>query len=242
MFLQGKCTLLVLMILASLAPANLPADSYDFDSLVNSMEKAYSNVRDYTCVMNKKEKIGEKLIEMNNINYKHKKPNFYYLKFNEGFYSGMEVLYAGKKYDGKLLVHLGGILNVKNVSLDPKSAAAMKNNRHSVLESDIGFIIRLIRSNYDKAKKAGEGAFTFDGEKKLFGRPALVFKAVFPARKGYHGKLIELYVDKDLMLPLQLSVWGWNDELLEKYQFTKLKINPGLKDIDFDEKNPAYSY
>ena len=41
------------MIIA--CPHNLFAESYDFENLLNSIEKAYSKVNDYSCKLYKKE-------------------------------------------------------------------------------------------------------------------------------------------------------------------------------------------
>jgi outer membrane lipoprotein-sorting protein len=106
----------------------------------------------------------------------------------------------------------------------------------------MGNMIRLFRTNFNKAVAANEGSFSFEGEKKFSGRSALVFKARFPQSKGYYGKTIELYVDKALNLPVKLTVWNWDDKLIEFYQLTNLKINPGLTSKDFDDSNPGYNF
>lgn len=215
------------------------AGDNDTDKIVESIENAYKKVNDYSCTMYKKEFIEGKYVEQKNITYKHKKPNKYYMKWNDGDDKGMEVIYAGKKYGNQLYVHSGGTFSFLSTRIDPKGGMAMSNNRHSILESDYGYIVGLISKNFSKARADKEGKFTVDDSR---GGDGVEITAEFPEGKGYYAGKIVVFLDRKLNLPTQFKVFDWKGKLLESYKYTNIKINPGLKDIDFDIDNPEYNY
>jgi len=229
-------------ILVFLILTNSKMLAYDLDSLMKIVENTYNNIKDYTCTFSKKELIDDDYVYWNNVLYKHLKPEFYYIKFNEGTLKGAEILYAGKKYNYKLKVHLGGLLNIMNINLDPKGSIAMKNSRHSIFDSSIGYIIKLIRKNLQDAKSQNTGKIEFVKEVVLNKRKANMFKAEFPPRKGFYAYKIFISFDITLNLPVKLDVYDWNNKLMESYTFSDLKINVGQKISDFDTENDSYNF
>ncbi len=226
-----------------MAPAlSVNLQAYDLDSLMTVVEAKYAQVRDYTCTMAKKELVDGDYVSWKNVTYKHRKSNNYYMKWTEGSMAGMEVIYAGKKYNNKIKSHLGGLLNVKNFDLDPKGTLAMKDNRHSILESDLGFTIQLMKKNLQNAKKLKVGKIEYLKDATVSGRNTMLFKAVFPSGMGFFAATIFIYIDKSLVLPVKFDIYDWDKKLLESYTFSNMKVNTGLKDIDFDINNEEYSF
>jgi outer membrane lipoprotein-sorting protein len=43
-------------------------------------------------------------------------------------------------------------------------------------------------------------------------------------------------------LPIYVEIFDWQNELVERYGYRDLRLNPGLTDADFDPKNPAYGF
>ena len=218
------------------------AGDKDAGSIVKTIEESYKKVKDYTCTMYKKELVGGKYIEQKNIAYKHRKPDKYYMKWTEGDDEGMEVIYAGKKYGNQIYAHPGGAFKFIVTKLDPKGSMAMNNNRHNILESDYGFIVGLISTNFSKARANGEGSFKVEESKSQALGEGLVITAEFPRGKGYYAGKIVLFLDKKLDLPTQFKVFDWDGKLIEFYKYSNIKVNPGLKDIDFDIDNPEYNF
>ncbi len=231
----------VLIFLLVLFPA-VDLAAYNLDSLMNIVELKYAEVKDYTCKLSKIELIEGDYVSWNNVIYKHRKPDNYYMKWTDGMMDGSEIIYAGKKYKNKLTGHLGGILNIKNFDLDPNSPLVKKMSRHSILESDLGFTIQLMRRNLQKAKSLGVGKIDYIKDMTFNNRRVNLFKAEFPANKGFYGHSIFIYLDKLLVLPVKFEVYDWQNTLIESYTFSNLKINVGLKEIDFDTKNKSYNY
>ena len=111
----------------------------------------------------------------------------------------------------------------------------MRNNRHTILESHLGYVISLVRSNYERAFENNELNASFEGYEVLEAKATLLLKAVFPKDKGYYGHIIYLNVDRDLYLPVQIRVYGWEEELLEWYHYSRLEVDVTSSHMDFVE-------
>ena len=57
----------------------------------------------------------------------------------------------------------------------------------------------------------------------------------------YAGRMV-IWIDETRHLPLQIDLYDHEGALYEHYEHHDLKINVGLKPIDFDPKNPAYKF
>lgn len=215
--------------------------SYEIDEILDKCVESYSKLEDYTCLFDSRELIIDRYQEQSNIIYKFKKPLNVYMKWTEGLGKGTEVIYSKDKYGDKLVLHPGGVLKFIKVSIDPESKLAMQNNRHSIYESHIGYILDMLQNNYYMAKKNNEGKITFK-EETFDNRTVIRFKVILPENKGYYGHTILMYIDKELYLPVKLEVYDWEDRLLEMYHFSQLKVNAGLSEIDFDTRNSEYEY
>jgi negative regulator of sigma E activity len=118
----------------------------------------------------------------------------------------------------------------------------MKNNRHTVLEAHIGYVIEICDENYKLAKHLGVGAFELCGEKKIGGRSTICIKTTFPDDRRFYGGINYIYVDKEYKFPVAVEIYGWNHELLEKYESTNIQLNVDLTDKDFDPENKEYKF
>jgi hypothetical protein len=203
---------------------------------------SYNYVKDYTCLLYKKELVNNSYIEHKNILIKHRKPLSFYLKWTEGDKEGTEVIYVQGKNGNKLIAHAGGLIKWLTLNLDPTGSIAMKDNRHTVLEAHIGQIIEICDKNYKLATQLNAGTFELCGEKAIGDRTAICIKAVFPNDKQFYGGVNYIYVDKEYKFPIAVEIYGWNNELLEKYEYTDIKLNVGLTDKDFDPKNNEYRF
>jgi outer membrane lipoprotein-sorting protein len=232
------------IIVSLLHPAALCAQvpTCNLDSALRVMEEAYAQVNDYTCTLSKKEYIDGEYVVWNNVMYKFRKPDCYYMKWTEGKSSGQEVIYARRKYGNELKVHLGGFMNLMNFSLDPEGSIAMRSSRHPITESDFGSTLRLIQKNVRRAGREKSATIECLDEATVNGRKTRHYRAVFPEKKGFINHVISMYVDTGLNFPIKIEMYDWNDRLVESYTFADLKINVGLKDIDFDTENTAYEY
>lgn len=236
----GLAAAAVLVLLLSLSPGPAAGGSPpSFEEVLKGARAAYDRVEDYTCTFNRKELVDGEVIGERNILMKFRKPHAVYLRWTEGSRKGSEALYVRGRYDDKLIAHTGGLLGFITVRLDPRGAKAMKGNRHPVTEAGIGHLLDLIGENLRRAKENGdEGGIR--AEEDMGG--ASVFRAVFPPGKGYYAHDIRIRYDDVLRLPVKVTVLGWDNELLEEYEYEGIRVNVGLMDSDFDPDNPCYGF
>jgi len=229
----------IIIGLLSLLATATPGQGQDFEALVQKGMAVYDTVRDYTCLMDRTELlVNGKLKEQRGIVLKHRKPASFYLKWIEG----TESLYVQGEHGDRLIVHFDNFFSFLNFSLEPAGKRAMKNNRHSVREAHLGFFLSMICENMERAKARGEGAIVYQGPGNLDGRPTLRFLAELPEAGGYYGGRIGIELDQELCLPVGIEVRGWDGTVWERYQFTKIRLNPGLDDANFDLNNPDYGF
>lgn len=237
-----KKLVLSLLVLVLLCTKLMAEEKVSIDNVLTKTIASYKQLKDYTCILNKRELVKGKILEQKNIMVKFKKPLCIYLKWTEGSDKGNEAIYVLGKYKNELQVHMGGFFNVYNFSLDPKGSTAMKNNRHAITEAYIGQIVYLIKNNYELYKKSHEGSITYEGIQELDGEKTMLFKATFPAGKGYYAQRLMISVDATTYLPIRTEIYGWKNEFLEMYHYSKIKINIGLTDKDFDINNQEYNF
>jgi len=218
------------------------AHAFDPGQIISDAIRSYDRVGDYTCLFYKKELVQDKYIEQKSIIVKHRKPSSFYLKWTEGDEKGTEVIYVQGRNENKLKAHTGGLLKWLTLNLDPGGSTAMKNNRHTVLDAHIGKIIDICDNNYKLAKHLGVGTFELCEERMIGGRPVICIKATFPDDRRFYGGINYIYVDKEYKFPVAVEIYGWSNELFEKYEFTNIKLNVGLTDKDFDPKNKEYAF
>src|SRR5712691_7412142 len=84
------------------------ADAARFVALVDRMAEAVGQIRDYTCVFTREERVGGELLPMETMFLKHRGPGVcIYMKWIEEPHRRREAIYCEGKYDGRLRVHEG---------------------------------------------------------------------------------------------------------------------------------------
>ena len=101
------------------------------------MAEAVGQIRDYTCVFTRDERVGGELLPMETMFLKHRGPGVcIYMKWIEEPHRGREVIYCEGKYDGRMRVHEGsGLASWLSLSLDPRGSLAMRHARRPVTEA-----------------------------------------------------------------------------------------------------------
>jgi len=208
------------------------------------MESAYAKVDDYTANFLKRERVGGELLPEEDILLKFRKPFMVYMKWREGPHGGREALYVQGKNSGKVVGHEGGFFGFITLNMEPRGGIAMKGNRHPITDVGIGRLIEIVMENTRRAGDDGALKFTYSGEEEVLGRNAYRIIEELPAGedKGYYCRKLELWVDKELGLPIKIIIYGWRDEILERYGYRDLKLNPGLSDSEFDRGYKDYGF
>ena len=212
-------------------------ESVRVGEILQKCNASYATVNDYTCLLHRKDRVNGVLKKHTTVLFKFKKPSRYYMKWEK---DKIEAIYAEGKYNNKMVIH-GGLL-FKFISIAVKPEAALKYNRHTIIDADIGHILNIFETNYRMASADKDATIAFEKEEMLDGRNTWQFKAVFPAGKSYYGHTIYINIDQILHLPIKIAVFGWNMELLEQYYYENLKIDVGLTEDDFDATNKKYLF
>ena len=218
------------------------AFSEDVDRIINDSMEAFKKVSDYTCRLDKKVYKNGTIYSDPDIFVKFKKPTHYYFRWDEGPFKGQEVIFVSGRHNDQIVAHPGGIFQFITFHLDPIGNLAMKRNHHSLKESGMEKIMRIIENNYLLCKKTGLGKISYMGEDRIDGRDTWRIQGVFPKDDGFYAHKITLCFDKVLQLPVKITVCDESNRLIEEYIFRNLRINVGFKDRDFDPENPEYHF
>ncbi|MBF0225836.1 MAG: DUF1571 domain-containing protein [Desulfobacterales bacterium] len=173
---------LALIIFFNNVIADTSAQQPDPIALSLEAPKIYETIQDYTAIFYKQERIGKKLMPLEKIQLKFRKPFDLYMKWIDNPYKGQEMLYKEGQNNGKILAHKGGFLGLVSVSVDPIGNLAMDNQHHAVFDAGLGSTINLIAKGLKKGIDRKEIKVNFLGEEKLEGRPVYVFEGVFPEK------------------------------------------------------------
>jgi hypothetical protein len=218
-------------------------------------------VRDYTCLLVKRERIDGELLPREYIQVKcrHARtgpngstvPFSVYMRFlAPADLVGREALHVDGRDRGDVLIRKGGRRNAfLNLWLDPQSDTAMRANRYPITEFGIEkLLFRLM--------EVGERDLQYDEcnvryyRKTLFeNRECTGIEVEHPIRRPhfrYHTARI--MIDNELHVPVYFAAFDWPREpgesppLNEEYIYRNIKLNVGLQAVDFDRLNPQYGF
>jgi hypothetical protein len=230
---------------------------HPLDPAIELAEKALrklETVHGYTAKLVKRERVGDELVEPETIRLKvRQKPFSVYLKFLEpDAVKGREVIFVPGENDGKLLVHLSGLLasQLGTLALDPTGYLAMQGQRHPITEIGLkGLTEQLLERAKAGKKSEHEPVVKFFKGAKVGDADALRVEVTFthrdPKDPAYRAVI---YFDPERMIPLRYQGYGWPEKpgaappLLEDYAYYDIKLNPGLTDHDFQTSNPEYEF
>lgn len=218
------------------------------------------NVRDYSAIMVKRERVNGKLLKPEYMQMKFRSerideqgnhvPFSIYAKFlKPQDCAGREVIWVKGHNNNKLYAHEGqGLPSLKTLSLDPDGWIAMRGNRYPIYEAGMeNLIVKLIeKAERDRAAGACDVQYL---DKKLNGRPCTLIEVKHPEQRApYDFHIARVFIDKELKLPIRYQAYLWpstpggKPPLLEEYAYLKVKLNQGFTDQDFNTKNKAYRF
>lgn len=217
------------------------------------------NVKDYTCLIVKRERIGTTLndyeymqakIRCNRTENGRTIPLSVYMKFvKPDAVKGQECMWIQGQNNNKILAHAGGRLGfAPSVWLQPDGPIAMKGNRYPITEIGIeNLIVKLIEKG-ERDRKLGDCEVSFQ-DSKINGRACTFLEVKHPLPKPqFDFHIAQIYIDKELNVPVRYAAFTWPEAgteepvLLEEYTYLNLKLNVGLTDDDFNQKNKAYNF
>lgn len=220
----------------------------------SSLEEIQTNVRDYTSVFVKRERLNGELSEYTYVFLKvrtHKESKgtitqpfsmyMYFLKPSK--IKGQEVLYVHGRNGGRATFNDRGMFSP--IDLDPANAIVMRQQRYPITE---GGIEKRVKKFIAECELARNAEVSVRRSAKMNDRTCMVLQLKLPVKqpdREFHA--IQLFIDSELNLPVRYVTYGFPAEgeaeapILEEYTYTKMKINVGLTDDDFDKANDDYS-
>jgi len=210
-------------------------------------------IQDYSAIMVKRERVNGKLNdpEYAFVKIRHK-PFSVYMHFLEpASVKGQEVIFVEGQNDGKMWAHPAGIKNklIGTVSLDPTGPIAMQNNRYPITEIGVLNLVRRLIEVGEQDMKYGECEVKFFEGAKINDRTCTCIQVVHPVpRRNFRFHLARIYVDTEHNLPVRYESYDWPTEpdgapqLIEEYTYLNIKVNNGFTDLDFDIRNPNYTF
>lgn len=167
---------------------------------------------------------------------------------------GREVIYVQGRNNNQLQAHGTGVSAlVGTVSLDPKSPTAMADSKYPVTMIGMKRLLDKVIDQWEKEGKFGECEVEYYPEAKLKEGgnevPVLAIESRHPQpRDEFKFHMTRLYLDDTTQYPIRVEQFafprqaGQKPVLVEEYTYSELKVNAGLKDRDFDIKNPTYAF
>lgn len=238
------CVLFAVVAPAARAADGKPSPMDEPLRLIAAARASYAKVRDYQCILIKREKMEAELGPNQIIDLKVRAAPFAVnMRWMEPKVSeGQEVCYAEGKYDGKMRVKPAGLLgSIGFVSLAPDDARARKTSRHPITRAGIGNLIEMCGKGWEVEKALGAtvvkvGAYTYAK------RRCTRVEMIHPTSAG--GKLLHykniVYFDQATALPIRVENYDWPaqpgaaPELVEVFSYVNLRLNVTLPDSTFE--------
>lgn len=217
--------------------------------LCRKSREALAEATDYEAVFQKKEVVDKsnKLKETTMKLKLREEPFSVHLKFVKPN-AGREAIYVQGKNNDKLMAHEAGVVGGLTgwIPLDPKSSRAMENNKYPVTMIGMKNLLDRIIAQWEKEVKLDEVEVTIDTEAKWEGVPCLLIKASHPQpRDEFRFQATHLYLETATQFPIHLKQYGFPSKrdkeppVVEEYAYSRVKVNVGLKDGDFDHTKAA---
>lgn len=228
---------------ASQAPARSPLD--EPLRLIAAARQSYQGIRDYTCLLVKREHLRGQLQPENLIVMKVRtQPFSVYLRWHQPKqFAGQEVCYVEGRNRGMMRVHSSGLLGaVGFISLDPNDPRVRENSRHTITEAGIGNLIERLAQRYEADRRYNNtqvrlGDYVYDQ------RRCRRVETIHANNAG--GEILfyrnVVYFDQQTHLPIRVENYDWprpggntGGDLLEVYAYANLRLNVGLGDEVFN--------
>jgi len=219
--------------------------------LENCLRRYHREVKGYTCIMQKQERIGDKLLPKEVITTTcREKPFSVLLHWQEGQRMADAALFVEGDNQEKdknglksmMLVHPAGVAGriVKFVSRDPDGEEAHQAGRYTLPESGIEKGTQRTLASWKAAKAAGKLKVDYLGEARL---PDAGNRLCYKLRRPKYAKPEEdgvtdltIYVDKETWLQVGSVLKGENDQYIAQYFFRDIKLNPDFTRDSFTKQ------
>jgi hypothetical protein len=218
--------------------------------LARASRKSLESVRDYQCLIIKRENVNGAMITQTMEMKFREEPFSVYLKFQEPSL-GRETLFVKGQNENKLLAHEGSGLKalVGTVPLALDDPRIRAENRHPITEIGMRNLIEKVITQWEYEGQYGEATVQYFPDAKIGGISCPAIECTHPQpRRQFPFHVSRLYIDAQSNLPVRIENYayptaaGQEPPLMEEYTYVKVQTNVGLTNNDFSTKNPAYKF
>ncbi len=215
--------------------------------------KKVEALRDYQCVLVKREHVGGKLRspETFALKVRHEPTSMYVQCLGPAHPRGREILYVEGHNNGLALVHTPGMRtrNAANTTVEINSARLLAESRHPLLDYSLERFAHDVVTEYEHESKFGECNVKIEERAQADDRPCVMVQVTHPQpRNSFRYHVTRVYFDRQWQVPVRLEAYAWptkagaQPQLIEERTYRKVVLDAGLKDADFDARNPAYRF
>lgn len=227
-----------------------------FFKIADGSRVACSKLKDYTTVFRKMEVVkGKAYASTMNMKFRTR-PFSVYLQFITP-HAGRKVLYVDRQNMGKMVVRQPtiGKLGV-TVLVSPTGPKAMAEGRHPITKIGMANMLDAIVEQWRNDRKYPGVKVAYFPNARLKRRDTRfspmdckVLQSMHTKRyRGIEFHMTRLFIDKRTNLPVRVEQYGFpsrpgqSPPLLAEYTYWNVNANIGLKNADFDRKNPKYGF
>jgi hypothetical protein len=220
-----------------------------------ALQHLQENVRDYECRMVSEVRLNDKVRDAQHMLCKIREkregvPFAVYGKFlKPQSLNGQEVIWIEGQNNGNLVAHQAGLLNLTRWNLPPEGPIAMNGNKYPITSIGLENLLQLMIERGQRDRAYGSCEVDFDPDCEVNGRRCVLLEIRHPRQEGpYDFHLARIYFDIEQQLLFGYEGFDWPEteggepQLLERFFYSDIQLNPGLTAIDFDPDNPAYNY
>jgi outer membrane lipoprotein-sorting protein len=204
-----------------------------------SMALYDQNVKDYSAVLHKQERIGGKLIKPQQIAFWFKeKPYSLLMKWEKNAVSIDKLLYVEGQENGNMYVHpTAPFAWIKSVKRKPRCKEALKGSLKTADEFGFYRNMQYLHKVLTKAQNSKSVQMRLLGTSNVYGRDTIAMEASFTGSDCQYKKII-MHFGTENILPLALAFYDRSGGLYSSYAFSNLKINTGMtEDLFCKNKN-----
>ena len=218
-----------------------------------------TNVRDYTAIMVKRERIDGVLNPPEYMKVKIRCPrtisgkqvpfSVYLKTLKPKKKAGREVVWVEGENDNKLCAHETGLLGMKRFYLEPTGWVAMQNSRYPIFDAGLENLIIKLIDKAETAKASNRSKVVYRDNAEIMKRKCTLIELINEQR--HHSDEFHkahVFIDQELGLPVRYVAFDWpktpggKPEIIEEYTYVRVNMNQGYTDIDFSADNPAYKF
>ena len=195
---------------------------------------AYESVKDYRAVFCKQEETKGELGPRETIFLKFEKPFKIFMHWSDTHKKGLEVLYERGRHDGKLAIHKPGLLlGLAPVVFLDRNSSWVREGSESYDIEDAGIGSFLVDFSEMVLKGLREKKIRVQVSENTQGQTVDVFFPGTAPDAGYFAYRVVVFFDGVNHLPVQMSLYNWNEKLTGVYEYQDLKLNVGADDPEF---------